>query len=272
MSNGVLIDDQMHFTGLLVPEVRPLSFPAFAEAEPILSVAEITDILSDPERTKRREMWANGQWIKNQGSRGSCNGYAAAKALERARVIRGLEHVPLSGEFVYAGINGGRDQGSQLDDGMKWITENGVAPEALVPHQEFLWNRVSAAAKAEAPRFKAFECYRVDTEIELATGLAMGWVGVVAVHAGGGYMRLDSRGVRGTANGPGNHATGVDDVKIVDGQFLFDEWGSWGLNNGQNGYAYLTWRQHLAQTIKWHSFYLLRSTTDDPKQENPKAA
>ena len=272
MSNGTIVDGEMFFTGLQTPAVRPLRFEAYAESQPVLTVEQIRDAISDPERTRRREMFGGPNWIKNQGSRGSCNGYAAAKALERARVLRGLEHVPLSGEYVYAGINGGRDQGSMLDDGLDWIVKNGAAPESMVPHQEFLWNRIPQAAKNEAARFRAFECYRVDTEIELASGLALGFVGVVAVHAGNSYMRLDANGVRGASSGPGNHAVGVDDVRVLNGEFQFDEFGSWGLNNGQGGYAFLTWNRHLRTTIQYHAFYLIRATTDDPKQDNPKAA
>lgn len=252
-----------HYTGLLIPDRRPETFSAYRTSQPILSKDQIRQIVTHPDRSPARIRFPSKQFIRNQGRRGSCNGYAGAWALARARVAAGLPFVPLSGEYLYSLINGGRDSGSMLDDGMHALQEKGIARESLVKHESYLFNEMSAEARADAPNFKGFECYRADDESELASGLALGFVGVVAVHASRSYQQLDSRGVRLASSGPGNHAVGVQDVRISPtGELEFDEFGSWGLNNGQDGCAWITWLRHLQPTQEYHAFYLIRAATD----------
>ena len=255
--------------GCLVPEVRPMSFAAYADAGPMLTKEQSLKILTDPNRTPSRKRFAGRTWIWNQGQVGSCNGYAGAGALARARVRRGLAYIKLSGESLYAQINGGRDVGSMLDDGMKAIQKTGVSPAELVRHETYLWRDVSAEARAAMSRFKAEECYRVDTEEELIAGLAMGFDGVLAVHVTRGFYNINSEGLVGNSDGAGNHAVCVDDVRFVNGVFEFDMANSWDLTYGTQGRGYLRWRNHLSNTVKHHCFYLVRTTIDDPKGDNP---
>lgn len=257
--------------GLLIPRVRATTQPLFASTGLTLTQQQIADILNDPNRKPAVKRFPPAQWIKSQGGRGSCNGYACAKALERSRVIRGLPHVALSGEYVYSTINGGRDGGSMLDDGMATIVKNGVAPEAMVPHQEYLWNRIGIDARQAAPRFKAHECYGVETELELASAIALGFVCVIAVHASGNYSRLDSRGVSAPSPGSGNHSVGCHDVRIYNGRFEFQSFNSWGTRWGDLGHNWVTWRDHLASTNRYHFFFAIRSSGDDPQGDNPPA-
>ena len=76
----------------------------------------------DKDRVKSRDLFGD-DWVYNQGNIGSCNGCAGAKALERSRVKSGMDHVVLSGEYLYSRINDSRDIGSMLDDGYQ--EENG---------------------------------------------------------------------------------------------------------------------------------------------------
>jgi hypothetical protein len=269
MSGFSIVDG--HYTGLLVPEVRESGFPTYASSQRVLSRQEIADIINDPRRVSARQRFPASEWIRNQGSRGSCNGYSCAKALERSRVLQGMPHVPLSGEGAYAQMNGGRDNGSTLANGMKVLLESGVPPESMVPHQEYLWSRISSEAKAARARFRAAECYAVDEEIELASGLALGFVGVIAVHASSNYSRLDANGVSAESNGPGNHSVGADDLRIVGNEFQFDSFNSWGIRWGHQGRNWVTWRRHLQQTIRYHQFFLIRAAGDDPQGTNPPA-
>lgn len=259
-----------HRTGLIVPATRPRTFTRYAEAKTLKSRNEILEILNDPSRKMGRDRWGTER-IKNQGNRGACNGFAGATADEEARELRGLPFVALSGEGLYAQINGGRDQGSMLDDGMKALMETGVPPESMVPHEEYRWSRVSAEAKAACSRFRAFECYGVDTEDELVDGLASDFVGVVAVHASNAWSNLDSDGRCGTSNGMGNHAVAVDGLRWFDDEWNFDMPNSWDTRWGKNGRGWLTWQRHFLTSIKHHDFYLIRSTLDDPQGDNPPA-
>ena len=258
-------------TGLLTPAVRPTGYAAYRTQQPVLSREQIKRVLTNPDRTPARERFPAAVWIRQQGRRGSCAGYAGAWALARARVAAGLPFQPLSGEFLYSATNGGRDAGSPLEDGMQTMQTKGVARESLVPHETYKWIAISEQAKKDAVNHKGFECYRVDDESELASGLALGFFGVVALQAGGTYMQIDHRGVRNSSRGRGNHAVGVQDVRIApDGEFEFDEVGSWGRGNGQDGYAWITWRKHLAACVQVHAFYLIRAASSPQDASIPE--
>lgn len=260
---------ERYYLGCQVPEARPVTrFAVFAD-NLTLTRDQIVLATQNPLRTPRRELFAGADWIPNQGNVGSCNGQAGAKALEKARALRGQKHIKLSGEGLYAQINGGRDNGSMLDDGMEAIQAVGV-PEAKYFTEGKFYKpaefRNNADAVKSASRFKALECYRIDNAQQLASALCRDFICVVAVHVAGGYDRLDSRGVRGATSGPGNHAVHVVDVRLSpDGDYEFDEAGSWGLRNGHGGYAWITWKKHLASTVRHHAFYAIRSTIDDPE-------
>jgi len=270
VSDFAVIDDgpNRYATGLLVPDERPRVFKRYAEsAFPILEWDVIKKLATSDSRSMGRKRFG-ASWIRNQGSRGSCNGYAGAKCLERARVLRGLDHTPLSVEGLYAQINDGRDRGSGLQEGMEALVRNGVPPESMVPHEEYLWRRISQEAKDACSRFKAQEPLGVDTWQELCSGLALGFVGVVAVHASNRWSRLDSNGVAGESHGVGNHSVIVDDVVYIDGEPFVDDPNSWGTNWGWEGRAYLNWDLHFRKTINYHDFYLIPTTGDDPKEQN----
>ena len=252
-------------TGLWVDDERPDTLPTLTSTlSQRLDEQDIREMLDEPSRQPARLRFPSRQWIRNQGSRGSCNGYACAWALARARVSVGLPFVPLSGEFVYAAINGGRDMGSRLEPGMNWLQTNGAAPEDMVPRLEYLWRRISDEAKQAAKRFRGFEAYAAPTEMDLASGLALGFVGVVAVHFSNSMQRLDANGVAGRSNGVGNHSVGVDDLRWRSGRWEFDYFNSHGLRYGQEGKAWLTWDDHFQQTTRHHQFFLIRAAIDDP--------
>jgi hypothetical protein len=235
----------------------------------MLSISEIKRILADENRTPARKRFSAKLFIKNQGGRGSCNGYAGAWALARARIMAGLKFETLSGEYLYSMINGGRDSGSMLDDGMKALMEKGVSLESLVQHESYLWSQMSESARRSANRFKAVECYTANTEIGLASGLALGFVGVVAVHATNSWMHLDANGISDPSRGPGNHAVCCQDVAVMSDTLCFDIANSWGLSFGREGHAWNTWKDHLATPNQYHAFYLIRGCTDDPQHLPP---
>jgi len=206
----------------------------------------------------------SSSWIGNQGNYGSCNGYAGAKALQRARVRRRLKPVFLSGEGLYAQINGNRDNGSMLVDGMEAIQANGVPTEEMIPPRSSIYvSQFPVGWKENAGRFQANECYQLLDEWDLVTALVLGFDCVVAVHVGNNWQQMDSNGVIPYSPGPGNHAVGVDDIAYMNNRFLFEHYGSWGTGIHKEGRAYLTWDGHLITTRPNHGFYAIRSTEDD---------
>lgn len=264
----VLPDGSQTRLGCLVPDEFPLHHPKFGDRVRVMSLDEVRRQLADlPDGLGRRKVFAGRKFIRNQRHFGSCNGFSTAAMLTEARVLRGVETVEtatvLSGADAYSQMNGGRDQGSHLAAGMKVCAENGIAPEALVPWDHIYSSQISAAAKAERAKYRGFEPEAVDTEEEFATGLLMGFPGVIAVHVAGAFDRLDGRGVCQGGNGPGNHSVGVDDLRLApDGTIEYDSPNSWDITWGDGGRCRYTWDRHLRETVRYHRFWLLRSTLD----------
>jgi hypothetical protein len=248
-----------YHTGLLLPEKR-VSFACQSYASKY--VIKKDDVIARLKAKWRARDLFGDKWVRNQGNRGSCNGYACAGSLSRIIYLSGLPEVHLSGEFVYANINGGLDRGSTLDDGMRFLMSHGACREEFVQHETYLLNRISEEAKQDAKNFIAHECLEAKTELELADGLSNGFIAVVAVHASQSYSRLDSNGIAGESNGVGNHSVSVDDCIWDGNRFVFDQPQTWGINWGDGGRCRLTWDRHLRKTVQYHQFFLIRGVSD----------
>jgi hypothetical protein len=260
-------------TGLNAPAEFPTSFPKFADAPGVrvLKLDQIKATLAGKKSLFNRRHLFGGDWISNQRSTNACNGHSTARTLSRAHYLRTGDKVLLSGADAYSQMNGGRDSGSTLGDAMK-VVQNGVATEETVPWNLIFSRQIPAAALEERKRFRGFEVYAVDEEEELATGLLMGFVGIVGVHVTRSYHQQDSDGVCRGGNGPGNHSVGVQDLRLLNGRILYDQPNSWGNGWGDGGFTWLEWDRQLRECVRYHRYWLLRSTLDDPKGDNPPAS
>lgn len=236
----------------------------FAAQVQDMTVEQLTKLAQDPAYDGRKKF--DPSYIADQKSHGSCNGYAGARALTRARVRRNLPKVLLSGAYLYSLMNGGRDEGSFIEDGVK-ATVAGCATEATVNWDQIYPSKYDRAkAQAEAAKYKALETdiYTVSTAIGFLTGLALGFDGVCAVHVQNRFMRLGADGIAGVDAGPGNHAVGCDGITYAGGQVCGTGFNSWNLQYGDQGRMLLS-PAHWAQTLRYTKFYLIRSTTgEDP--------
>lgn len=242
--------------------------PAYAMSGPMFTAEEIKEAITDAFWVKAAEVFGD-LWIKDQNGRSGCAGYAAASALERARARRGLDYVELSGDGIYAAVNGGRDSGSGLENNMRWLRDNGIPMAADVPRHEYRKSRIPPEAYENGKRFKGVECFAIRTEIELASALVAGFPCVIACHAGNGGRSPD--GLIDWSNGVGNHSVVMDDIRLRNGVLEFQIANSWGLRWGERGRGWLRWSNHLSNPVRHHMFYSIRTTTDDPQGDNPPA-
>ena len=236
------------------------SFQTFEETHDVWDDDQIKQVILDPNRTMSRRIF-DSSWIQNQHSHGSCNGYAGAAALARARFLRGLRKVLLSGAYLYSKMNNGVDQGSVLEHGMRAMMKFGICPETLVPWNFIYPNRQPADADKVAAEVKGALCYPVATQQGLKTALAKKFPCIVAVHAGNRYQTVDKNGICGADNGPGNHAVCVDDLLWIGNDFAYDSPGSWGLTLGVDGRVICRWAS-FEQTFGRHTFYAVPTTFD----------
>jgi hypothetical protein len=247
---------------LLPPKNFVSSFRTYEAEKPLYSDAEIRRIITDPNRIKARQFFG-ASWIMNQRNHGSCNGFAGAGALSKARRRRGInDNLLLSGAWLYSLINGNQDNGSALEDGLKAVEEHGIAPASLVTWDMIYQRQMPANAKAEAAKHKGLVCYAVKTKQGFRSALAADFPVIVAVMAGNRFQQLDSKGIAGVDRGSGNHAIHCDDICLVGGEEVYDTCNSWGSEYGQQGRGYSRWAS-FEQTFENHTFYAIGSTFED---------
>lgn len=227
---------------------------------------QIEDFIRAKPYGKRRNIFTP-EWMQDQRSWGSCNACATAYVERKAQFLRGRHDTPmLNWEFCYAQINGGRDNGSLLKDGMAEAQSTGMPilpASANGKGQGRIYKSHYTPADYEAAKAnRTTKAVAVNDELTLATAVLSGFMAVVAVHVGNSFQRIDGNGFAGSDSGAGNHAVHVDDVEIVNGELAFDHQGSWGTSMHDNGRAFLSWRRHFATTSQYHQFWVLMSTND----------
>lgn len=269
-ATNIEIDGQVRRLGCLSPvllggKLRS-NTPTMKTGGPVWTVGDIKPI-------DRRKTFGSG-WIKDQKQFGSCNGWATSTVQEKERFLNGQLHVELSGSSVYAMINGGQDNGSQLHDGQEEIINTGALPASVSSADQIYKNQYSAETWKNAARFRAQEAFVIEDELDLQTALMNGFMPVVAVHVDNGFNSVGVDGVSRGGQGPGNHSIHLDGLKWSDklGCWCYDLVNSWGSSWNDQGRIFITWDKHLKVTRQYHEFYAVRGSVDDPQGINPPQA
>jgi hypothetical protein len=129
----------------------------------------------------------------------------------------------------------------------------------------------TAKADKEALRFRAHEGYATPSEQEVVTSLLGGNCVVIAIHVGRNWKNFDRDGVLIGDRGPGNHSEHLDHVRYnrQKGRFEFREHSSHGKSQGDGGFFWVTWAQHLATVHPSHTFYCIPNAIQDPFGVSP---
>ncbi len=251
---GLLLPPDDHVSTMVSYEV---TFP-----NNVLDDSDIKKLVNDGNRKPSRSIF-DSSWVKkgDQKTHGSCNGWAGAMGLSKSRKLRGFQDdLVLSGSYVYSWINGGRDNGSQLYDGMNELMEHGAPPmEMCGPNS--IYRAQTKAYDAEAAKHRGLACYEAKTKQGFRSGIALGFIGIVAVQVSGGFQSFKSTGIIQAYAGQGNHAIHVDDMKYHNGTEVFDAVNNWNVTWGDEGRALMTW-DSFEQPFSIHSFYLIGSTEE----------
>ena len=243
------------------PDNFVCAFPTFEATFEVWNDQQIKRVITDQNRVPARKVFGP-EWIQNQKSHGSCNGFAESGAYSKARFRRGITDKKLfSGAFAYGLMNNGRDNGSALKDGLLNLQKHGIAEEEYAAWDDIYPSQWKAGARENAAKHKGLVCYAAGTIQGLRTGLAQGFTAIVAVHAGGSFQRLNAQGIAGVDSGGGNHSVHCDDLCVVGGTEVFDMANSWGTGYGTAGRAYLT-KDTFRGTFQNHTFYLIGSTEE----------
>lgn len=132
-------------------------------------------------------------YVHNQRDIGQCNCDATAAAVEGERAIQGLPEVRLSAADLYDRINGGRDQGSLLEDAMAEMLQRGIGTAATCG---LVWQRDyrGPAPAAERARYKALEVSLLPTFDHVFSAAVSGRRLISGIMWANSYMQVDADG------------------------------------------------------------------------------
>ena len=99
----------------------------------------------------------------DQNGIGQCNADATTGAMESQRAKQGLVYVQLSAADLYSQINGGRDNGSTLFDGLRAASEVGVGTAATCGTVWKRGNWKGPVPASERARFRVLEAFLCPT-------------------------------------------------------------------------------------------------------------
>lgn len=259
----------------LLPDDNPPRLVTMAQSLGSLpSRAELIDLVESSEYQNSVGGVAhyNSNWTKNQNGWGKCASSAATYAIEKARYIGGQERVELSDDYLYSLVNGGKDQGSTLGENLRAITQKGIASRRAVKEGQILRRQYDTSkADKEALRFRGHEGFAAPSEQEVVAALLGGKPVVIAIHVGRNWRNFDKDGVLIGDRGPGNHSEHLDHVRYnrEKGRFEFREHSSHGTGQGDGGFFWVVWDQHLATVHSSHTFYAVPNAIQDPLGLSP---
>lgn len=163
--------------------------PLFGERIEVLPDSEIEKIIAARKAAQIRGR-DTVESVLNQGNVGSCATESAANGL---RITKRRQNTPcpeLNPWFIYYHTSGGRDQGSSIDENLKFIRENGVASMEVWPRSKGWQTKPSNEAYVNAKQNVLDEFYDVLTVQEAKTALALDFV-VVFGHDAHSELMVD---------------------------------------------------------------------------------
>jgi hypothetical protein len=222
----------------------------------------------------RRGAGAVFDTIFNQGSHGSCVGNGWAGGLGRARALAGATPFVLSPAFTYSLINGNRDNGAVISDGIAALQHYGTCLFSTVGQDPIYQSRMPAVAGVEAKRFRLGQAYHCSNWDQVISAVLSGrFIPVYGYQVGRNFNSFDRYGVAGHDRGPGNHCNHADGVKLLaDGRWVLDDVNSWGTSFGDGGRCYLD-EQHLFGGGDEADVCVIQAFVEDSSEANepPKA-
>ncbi len=193
------------------------------------------------------------EFINDQKNCSGCVGWSAAGAEMATRAAMGMPFEKLSGAFIYAHINGGRDAGAMITDSMAAGMKYGYCLESEFNYPKLFKNQIPQSAYESAAKRQSTNAYTISHDEEFFTAIMLGFFPQFGVNASGSFGRFNSDGVCGITRGWANHSVYGRGMKKIKGNwttYMPNSWNMWGPFG--NGCAYVDRRGILLQDSYVH--------------------
>lgn len=212
-------------------------------------------------------------WYKNpiwdQAMTSSCVGQGTTAGMQICYMQSGRPLTEFNPYFCYGLINGGRDAGAMISDGLKALMQYGTCPKNDLPAGVMFQNQFPQQAFVNAKRFRLAQAYKCSNFEEICSAITLGFVCPLGIYVDQNFSRVDSEGVAGTPTGMqgGGHCIlGMGLKKSSRYGWMIKIQNSWGTRFGVNGHAYIH-KGHF-QRMNPDAF-AIQSVMDDPQDVTP---
>jgi hypothetical protein len=206
--------------------------------------------------------------ISDQGMTSSCVGHGCRAGMEMCWLQSGRPLQEFNAYFVYGLINGGRDAGAMISDGLNALKQYGICLKDDLPAGVMFKNQFPQKAFDNAKRFRLVMAYQCPTFESICSAISLGFVCPLGIYVGNNFAQVDANGVcpLPMGGGGGHCILGVGLKKSATYGWLIKIQNSWGTRFGMNGYAYIH-KGHF-QRMRPDAF-AIQTVTDDPQDSTP---
>lgn len=196
----------------------------------------------------------------------SCVGHGAVGGLSTVTNLTMRTKNRLSPVFVYAQINGGRDQGAIVADSLECLQKTGACLWSTLPGPNNIYKRdIPESAYPEAKRFRIDKAVRVDTFDELVSAVLNNWVVVFGIEIGNNFDPDGDGFVPRRSGGGGGHCMYASGLKQRSGQWYARVPNSWGTRWGKDGVCFMP-ESYFSDG--YMDAYAIQAAKDDPEEQS----
>lgn len=199
----------------------------------------------------------------------ACVSFCCTSGMHMAYLQSGRPLVEFHPFFVYGLINGGRDAGAMISDGLMALKNYGICQKDEMPPNVMFQQQFPKQAFENAKRFRLGQAYQCPTFESICSAISLGFMCPLGIFVGNNFSQVDAQGVAPlpAGNGGGGHCIlGMGLKKSTRFGWLIKIKNSWGSKYGINGYAYIH-KGHF-QRMQPDAF-AIQSVIDDPQDNTP---
>lgn len=180
--------------------------------------------------------------IWDQGTTSACVGMATTAGMQVGRMQSGRSFLEFNPYFVYGLINGGRDNGAMISDGLRALREFGTCVKNALPRGMMYKRQFPQTAFANAKQNRLGQVLRCGNFNEICSAITLGFVCPLGIMVDGNFPRINSEGVSPVASGRGGGGHAILGVGLKKSRrygWLIKIQNSWGRSFGIKGYSYI---------------------------------